>query len=616
MEKTIAKIKIPLLVFLHDTLMIPIAWFLAYWIRFSIVGIKQGPWGFALYVFPFLLLVQIISYWYFGLYRGVWRFASLPDLVRIIKAVFVGSVIVIGSLFLFTRLQDIPRAIFPIYITILVVLLGGSRFIYRYFKEHRSVTRKNKRTLIIGAGQAGELLVRDLLRASNHDYLPVAFVDDDLTKQGQEIHRVRVVGTCFDIKKIVNKFGINFAIIALPSASAEEMRKIVETCRSTEIEFQTLPSISELATHDVTVGALREVDVADLLGREQVKIDWQEVQKVISGKVVLISGGGGSIGSEICRQVAKLKPKSLVVFERAEFNLYQIEQEIRNNYPELNFITFLGSVADKLFVKHVLSETHPDMIFHAAAYKHVPILESQVYSAIANNVVGTKILAEAAIEAGVKKFVMVSTDKAVRPTNVMGATKRLAEMICQSYNCDKTQFITTRFGNVLGSSGSVVPLFKKQLATGGPLTVTHPDITRYFMTIPEAVVLILQTCVLGNGGEIFVLDMGEPIKITYLAEQIIRLSGKQPGVDVQIVYTGLRPGEKMHEELFYQNEEMVGTGHKKVFRALSNGVSDGFNAKLHSLEKELTKDNYTELLKLLQQLVPEFHSVTLPPKLS
>lgn len=606
MEKTVAKLKTPLLVFLHDTVMIPIAWFLAYWLRFSVTGVEAGFWDFAVQVFPLLAIVQMLSYWYFGLYRGVWRFASLPDLFRIIKSVVLASVIVIGSLFLFTRLQNIPRAVFPIYTVLLVVFLGGSRLLYRYVKEHAKLIRRNKRVLIIGAGQAGELLVRDLLRADNHDFLPVAFVDDAIAKQGQEIHGIRVVGTSADIKKLVNKLGINFAIIALPSATAEEMAKIIEICRSAEIKFQTLPSISELATHDVTFKSLREVDVADLLGREQVKIDWQEVQKAITGKVILISGGGGSIGSEICRQVAKLKPKAMVVLERAEFNLYYLDQEIRATFPSLNFVTYLGSVADKLLVKHVLVETKPDIIFHAAAYKHVPILESQIYSAIANNVVGTKVLAEAAIEAGVKKFVMVSTDKAVRPTNVMGATKRLAEKICQSFSADKTQFITVRFGNVLGSSGSVVPLFKKQLAAGGPLTVTHPDITRYFMTIPEAVILILQTCVLGSGGEIFVLDMGKPIKITYLAEQIIRLSGKQPGIDVQIEYTGLRPGEKMHEELFYQNEEMVGTQHKKVFRALSNGVDANFASKLHALEKALTKDDNCELLSLLQLLVPEF----------
>ncbi|MCL5260497.1 MAG: polysaccharide biosynthesis protein, partial [Gammaproteobacteria bacterium] len=376
------------------------------------------------------------------------------------------------------------------------------------------------------------------------------------------------------------------------------------------INFQTLPSISELAAGDVTLKSLREVDVEDLLGREQVAINWQEVQNVITGKVILISGGGGSIGSEICRQVARLKPQALVVLERAEFNLYQLQQEITANFPELNFITYLGSVADKLLVKNILHETKPDMIFHAAAYKHVPILETQIYSAITNNVIGTKTLAEAAVAAGIKKFVMVSTDKAVHPTNIMGATKRLAEMICQSYSNDKTQFITVRFGNVLGSSGSVVPLFKKQLAAGGPITVTHPEITRYFMTIPEAVCLILQTCVLGKGGEIFVLDMGEPVKIAYLAEQIIRLSGKQPGVDVKIVYTGLRPGEKMHEELFYQNEEMVYTQHKKVFRAISNGVAHDFNSHLHTLEKALTKDDSAELDHLLKQLVPEFHPVT------
>lgn len=606
MRTKIIKLKTTVFVFVYDMLMIPIAWFLSYWLRFNTIDLSQSTIVFALQVFPFLAGIQVFFFWYFGLYRGVWRFASLPDLIRIIKAVVIACAVMIGVLFLGTRLQYIPRTVFPIYCVLLIVFLGGSRMLYRYFKEHVQLSHKNTRVLIIGAGSAGELLVRDLLRASNHDYFPIGFVDDALDKQGKEIHGIRVLGVSKDIKKIVERENVDLALIALPSANSQQMRKVVEACRDAKVKFQTLPSIGELASSDVTLNSLREVDVEDLLGREPVAIDWHEVQGAIQAKVILISGGGGSIGSEICRQVARLKPKTLVVLERAEFNLYQLQQEITELFPDLSFVTYLGSVADKLLVQQILEATRPEIIFHAAAYKHVPILESQAYAACANNVVGTKVLAEAAIAAGVKKFVMVSTDKAVRPTNVMGATKRLAEMICQTYVGHDTKFITVRFGNVLGSSGSVVPLFKKQLLAGGPITVTHPEITRYFMTIPEAVCLILQTCVLAHGGEVFVLDMGQPVKILYLAEQIIRLSGKEPGIDVKIVYTGLRPGEKLHEELFYKDEKIVRTKHLKVFQAQSNGLSVGFSNNLEALEAAVARADNHAAFKFLQQLVPEF----------
>jgi len=597
-----------LIISLFDLCMVPLAWFGAYWLRYNLSDIPEAAVHQAVATLPWVIVIQAIFFWYFGVYRGIWRFVSVSDLLRIIKAAVLGCITFAILLFFYMRLENVPRSAFPLYIVLLIILLGGPRLMYRIFKEWRSGKNKNQRALIIGAGSAGELLVRDLLRSTNHQYLPVAFVDDSISKHGQEIHGIRVLGGCSKIKEIVEKKSIDVALIALPSAAAQEMQQIVEYCRSANIPFQTLPSISELASGEVTLSSLREVAVEDLLGREQVELDWQEIKKTIAGKTILISGGGGSIGSEICRQVAKLNPKGLVVLENSEYNLYQLQQEISANFPELNFQVYLGSVTDKFLVERVLAETKPNIIFHAAAYKHVPILEKQVYVAITNNVVGTKVLASSAINAGVDKFILISTDKAVRPANVMGATKRLAEMVCQYYNNkNHTKFITVRFGNVLGSSGSVVPLFKKQLISGGPITVTHPDITRFFMTIPEAVRLILQACVLSSGGEIFVLDMGEPIKIKFLAEQIIRLSGKEPDVDIKIVYTGLRPGEKLHEELFYQHEEIMRTKHRKIMQARSSSINDDFMQRVENLQSILQHDDATKLQLLLRELVPDFH---------
>lgn len=595
------------LVVFHDIIMIPIAWFLAYWLRFSVLGFNNQHLVFALQVLPIILVVQTIFNWYFGLYRGMWRFASIPDLARIIKAVVAGVIISAGIIFFVSRLQDVPRVIFPLFGFMLIALLSGPRLIYRYLKDRSQYRGKTKRALIVGAGAAAEALVRDLLRSPNHDYHPVAFVDDDPQKIGKEIHGIRVMGSCANIKKTIDRKNIDVAIIAIPSASANQMRQIVDYCRHANIEFQTVPGLSELASGSVTINTLREVAVSDLLGREQVTLDWKEINRSIKDKIVLVSGGGGSIGSEICRQVARLLPKELVVIEHSELNIYQLQSEMKASYPNLDFRYYLSSVADKLLMQKILSTVKPDIVFHAAAYKHVPILENQIYSAVRNNVIGTKNVAEAAIAAGVSKFVLISTDKAVRPGNVMGTTKRLAEIVCQHCNFkSKTQFITVRFGNVLGSSGSVVPLFKKQLEQGGPITVTHPEVTRFFMTIPEAVQLILQACVLGSGGEIFVLDMGEPIKISYLAEQMIRLSGKEPGVDIEIVYSGLRPGEKLHEELFYKDEDIVRTKHKKIFQAKSNIQGDEHN--LEEIWTTLQRADEDELFAMLRNFVPEFIS--------
>lgn len=589
MRNKILRLQNPVMVFAHDMLMIPIAWILAYllWFNFDFTTLQLSQ---AVRLFPILFLVQIFFYWYFGLYRGVWRFASIQDLWRIIKAVILGCVVSILIFFFLLTNFHMSRAIFPLYGMILIALLSGSRLIYRVLKERSRLAKHLQRVVIIGAGSAGEMLVRDLLRSDNHAYKPVVFIDDDPRKQGKEIHGIRVVGFCEDLLKVVTRYKIEFAIIAIPIATTKEMRRIVELCRTAGISSQTVPSLGELASGNVTVNMLREVAVEDLLGREEVEIDWQDVQKNIQDKVVLVSGGGGSIGSELCKQIARAKPALLAVVDNSEYNLYKLQQDLVAQYPLLNYSLHLGSITDKAWVTKVVGDLKPNFIFHAAAYKHVPILENQVYSAITNNIFGTKILADLAVSSGADKFILISTDKAVNPNNMLGATKRLAELICQEYKDQaRTKFIAVRFGNVLGSSGSVLPLFRQQLANGGPLTVTHQDVSRFFMTIPEACHLILQACVLSSGGEIFVLDMGEPVKIWDLAEQLIRLSGKEPNVDIKIVATGLREGEKLHEELFYKDENIVRTNHKKIFLALPRSNFSQVLPFLMTLESALSR---------------------------
>ena len=594
-------------VIIHDLAVIPIAWLAAYWLRFNLDGIPPEFLNRALLTLPLVLLSQGAMFWYFGLYRGVWRFASLPDLVRIIKAAAAGTCLAAVAIFVVTRLVLVPRSVFILDGILLVLMLGGPRFVYRWIKDHHLYGQVGKKVLIVGAGRAGEMLVRDLLRDPERSYQPVAFVDDNSAKLEKEIHGLRVRGTIDDISTIASDLDIELILIALPSATAAQMRRIVGACESTGIRFRTLPRMQDLVTGQIGVKELREVKLDDLLGREAVSLDWQAITAGTQGNTILVSGGGGSIGSELCRQIARLNPARLVIFEQSEFNLYAIDLELRRDFPNLSLEVALGDVTDAVAVTRVLETHRPKVVFHAAAYKHVPMLENQVRAAVANNVLGTRILASLADKFGCESFVMISTDKAVNPGNVMGATKRAAEIYCQGLNTrSRTRFITVRFGNVLGSAGSVIPLFQRQIAAGGPVTVTHRDITRYFMTIPEAAQLILQASVIGQGGEIFVLDMGEPVKIAYLAEQLILLSGKKPGEDIEIAYTGLRPGEKLYEELFHEAEKLVDTGHPKIMLARSRPVDV---ADIERTFDELTRacqaNAEAQLRQLLHDLVPE-----------
>lgn len=591
--------------FLFDVGMIPIAWFGAYWIYFDLhrmpFDVLQGA---VLLFFP-LILFQAAAFWLFGLYRGVWRFASIPDLARIVKAIMTGILSLLMIFFFVKSTLVIPRVIPLLYSMLLCGSLTGARVLFRWLKDYRHYFADCKRILIVGAGAAGESVVRDLLRHDKHLYQPIILVDDSPRKLGRDIQGIRIAGTCDNIPTLVEYYEIDLIIIATPSATSAQMRRIVGYCEQTGIAFRTLPSINDLALGRVDIKLLRDVSLEDLLGRDQVQLDWHAIGDGLQSRTILVSGGGGSIGAELCRQIAPLCPKQLIVIDNCEYNLYSIDMELRKKFPHLSFQSLLLDITDRVGIQEVFSAYSPDMVFHAAAYKHVPLLEKQIRVAVHNNVIGTTILANAAVEYGAEKFVLISTDKAVNPTNLMGATKRIAEMICQNLNEESTtSFITVRFGNVLDSTGSVVPLFRKQIQEGGPLTVTHPEITRYFMSIPEASQLILQAAMLGKGGEIFVLDMGEPIRISYLAEQMIKLAGKTLGHDITIEYTGLRPGEKLYEELFYNNEELQTTTHDKIM--LANARKADKDLLLTALEKMDHQADVRILLALLKQLVPEY----------
>ncbi|MGE5625984.1 MAG: polysaccharide biosynthesis protein [Bacillota bacterium] len=595
-------------VFLHDLLWIPLAVLLAYWIRFNLTPIPRVYFSGMLLVMGLAVPFHALTLWLFGCYRGIWRYASIPDLTRLLKAVALGALATLLGAFMLQRLEGVPRSVLVLYPILLTLGLGGSRLLYRAFKDRwMNLGEPAARALIVGAGRAGELLIRDLRR--HGPFLPVALVDDDNAKQGHEVQGVRVRGRLDDIARLVRAYDVNIVLIAMPSASRRTMDRVVQVCNETKVQCRTLPSISELADGRVEVSRLRPVTVEDLLGRDPVVLDNEAITGFLKGKRVLVTGGGGSIGAELCRQISRLEPALLVIMDNSEYNLYRIDQELCASAPSLVFSSALGNIQDETAVERLFAQVKPEIIFHAAAYKHVPIVEDNVAEGIRNNIFGTQVIADAALRHGVERFVLISTDKTVNPTNVMGTTKRVAELYCQALNRDAgTHFVTTRFGNVLASTGSVVPLFERQIAGGGPVTVTDPDITRYFMTIHEAASLILQAGAIGRGGEIFVLDMGEPVRIRDLAEKLIQLKGLRPHQDIQIVYTGLRPGEKMHEELFYSREELQGTTHPKLL--LANSVPSplpAMAADIERLQQAVEAADVDRARALLHSLVPEFN---------
>ncbi len=612
MKKIVKLLSLRWLTILHDLFMINFCWVAAFLLRFDDINLKLFNKAYQMLLI--VVIVQTISCFYMGLYRGIWRYASLADLTRIIKSVGFGTVISLLILFLVHRLDDLPRSIIIIYSLLLFLSLSGSRFIVRKIQDYRVYV--GKRMLIIGANRYGESLVRELLRESKNKYInnvseiPIAFVDDDPNKYGQEIHGLRVVGRYQDLLGVIIKYKIDVIAITMPLLSAEQKKQIINMAEKTKLPVKILPSTNEILSGKITKNALRKISIEDLLGREEANINWQLIRKEIVNKQILITGAGGSIGSELCRQLITLSPKTLILIDNCEYNLFNIEEELKNLLKNkilesIEIKRYLIDIYDEVAISHVMQTCKPQIIFHTAAFKHVPILENQIRQAVKNNIVGTMIMARNAIKFSVDNFVLVSTDKAVNPINVMGTTKRITEMVCQYYNqISKTKFIAVRFGNVLGSVGSVVPIFNKQLEEGGPITVTHPEMSRFFMTISEACQLILQALFLGKGGETFVLDMGEPIKIKDLAEKMIRLSGKIPNDDIKIEYTGLRAGEKLHEKLFYSDEKLQQTSHQQIQLALPYQLNnETLSGILNNIEIACVNYNEDQLSILLKEIL-------------
>ncbi|NOT18491.1 MAG: polysaccharide biosynthesis protein [Sulfuriferula sp.] len=599
-----------LFAFLHDLAAAGLAWLMAYWLRFNL-GIPSEFLPSALSTLAWVVPLQALAFWRFGLYRGIWRFASLPDLRRILFAVGVAALLIPLALFMFQIKATVPRSVLVLDPILLLLMMGGSRLIYRAWKEHRfgALATEREPVIILGAGGAAASLVREL--AQSREWRVVGLLDDMPTKQGRDLYGVPVLGKLDSLARQAEKLNIQHAVIAMPSAAHSVRRHAAQICADAGVNALTVPAFDDLARGKVTVSALRKIELDDLLGRDPVQLDDAGLHQLIHNQVVLVSGAGGSIGSELCRQIAHFQPKLLILFEMSEFALYKIEQEFAASFPEINILCAIGDVKHATVIDSLLSQHQPSVIFHAAAYKHVPLMEqSNAWQAMRNNVLGTYTLAHAAQRHGVAKFVLISTDKAVNPTNVMGASKRLAEMVCQSLHAaptdaPRTRFVAVRFGNVLGSSGSVIPKFQEQIALGGPITVTHPDITRYFMSIPEACQLVLQAGLMGDGGEIFVLDMGEPVKIADLARDMIRLSGFSEN-DIKIVYSGLRPGEKLYEELLADDEHTLTTPHPKLRIAQARTVEEAWLAQALAWLMQEHIVSEAEVKQMLKHWVPEY----------
>ena len=519
---------------------------------------------------PIHVITTVLIFYFCKMYHSLWKFISIHELGYIILANMISFFMQIAG---FHLLQyPIPRSYFFAEILLQTVMVVGIRFSYRfcrYLKEAREQRfgcgQPQKRVMIIGAGDAGRVIIKEILDSSFLTMKVCCVIDDDYNKTGRYISGIPIVGDRFAILKNVEKYKIDKIILAMPSASKEERKEILEICKMAKCELKTLPGMYQLIDGELNIGKLRDVEITDLLGRDPIQVNLDEIMGYVEQKVVMVTGGGGSIGSELCRQIAMYHPKQLIIFDVYENNAYEIQQELNRHYPDLDLVVLIGSVRNTHRIETVFEKYRPDIVYHAAAHKHVPLMEDSPNEAIKNNVFGTYKTAKAASEYGVKRFVLISTDKAVNPTNIMGASKRLCEMIVQSFDkISKTEFVAVRFGNVLGSNGSVIPLFKKQIAEGGPVTVTHKDIIRYFMTIPEAVSLVLQAGAYARGGEIFVLEMGAPVRIDDMARNLIRLSGYTPDVDIKIEYTGLRPGEKLYEELLMAEEGMKETANKLI----------------------------------------------------
>ncbi len=579
------------------------------WLRFideeTIPDIYMGSaWDFLL----INIVITLIVFYLFKLYQSLWAFAGPTEAQNIVAACFLCAVLNYGGMKLLHF--PIPRSYFFMYAMVLTAITTFGRFSYRFIRSirHKAQNKRNaSKVMVIGAGEAGNTVIKELVNSTYCTMSVKCIIDDNSSKWGQFIQGIKIVGGRDKIVESAAFYGIDEIIIAIPSANRATMRELVEICKETNCKLRTLPGIYQLVNGEVNVSKLRDVDVEDLLGRDPIKVDMESIYNYVKGKVILVTGGGGSIGSELCRQIAGHEPKQLIIVDIYENNAYDIQQELKYKYPNLDLVVLIASVRNTNRMNHIMEKYHPDIIYHAAAHKHVPLMEDSPNEAIKNNVFGTWKTAQAAVQYGVKKFVMISTDKAVNPTNIMGASKRICEMIIQTYNRHyDTEFVAVRFGNVLGSNGSVIPLFKRQIMAGGPVTVTHPDIIRYFMTISEAVSLVLQAGVYAKGGEIFVLDMGEPVKILDLAKNLIRLSGYKVDEDIKIEFTGLRPGEKLYEELLMNEEGLKDTENKLIHIGKPIEFDEvKFYAQLYSLEKAVDME-CEDVRPMIQEIVPTY----------
>ena len=614
------------LIFILDIILVAFSWYFAHALRFNF-SLNQDILYSIQRILPLIIIIKILCFYLFDLYQGMWRYTSLADLVNLFKATSIASLLIVVLILFVNRFSGFSRSILIIDWGLTLFLIAGSRVAIRlYFwlaagDESAKVMggflssltghqREGKRMFIIGAGDCGEKISREIHDNPQLGYRVMGFIDDDPLKTGRKIHGIPVLGTRAEIKAFSKQMNAEELLIAMPSISSNDMRNIVSLCEESGIPFKTVPGMGELINGRVTVKSIRDVSYRDLLGREPVTLDEQQIGAYLKGKRVLITGAGGSIGSELCRQVCRYSPESLILYERAESPLYEIELELNEHFKYIKIFPRLADIMDMIQLERVFEELNPQVVFHAAAYKHVPMIELNPWEGVSNNVIGTRNVIEIANEFKVERFVLVSTDKAVRPTNVMGACKRLAEMLVQAQNAcglSETRFMTVRFGNVVGSVGSVVPLFKKQIEKGGPVTVTHPDMTRYFMTIPEACQLILQAGSMGEGGEIFILDMGVPIKIADMAEDLIRLSGFEPHEDIKINFIGLRPGEKLTEELITEGEGIVETSHKKIMVLRGTACDIAIlNGKLDNIMELVINQDGEGIKKSLKEILPEY----------
>jgi len=598
--------------------------FLAYLVRFEFtltnINIQQAV-DLLLWMVP----LKFIIFLSVGLYRGMWRYTSVRDFWILGKACFLSTGLIMMIILATSRFDGYSRGVIVADGVITFFLTGGLRMAIRSFFAtwnapkngfHPPVDLRQTRVLIIGAGQAGEKILREIMDNDTLHYDVAGFVDDDSDKQGRSIHGKRVLGKVDRLPDIIERANIQLILIAVPSANGEQIRRIVDVCQKCNISYKILPGIGELIEGRVSVKLIRDISYEDLLGRKPVHLNIKGIRNYLDGKTILITGCGGSIGSELCRQVNRYQPRNLILFDSCESNLFNIQMEMQNENYCRHCEAVLGQVQDEVLMNNVFEKFKPDVVFHAAAYKHVPMLEKNPWQAVFNNIQGSRVAMEMAVKHHVDRFVLVSTDKAVRPTNVMGASKRVTELIMQCQQGNGTKLMAVRFGNVVGSSGSVIPLFRRQIEQGGPVTVTHPEVNRFFMTIPEAAQMILQAGTMGDGGEIFILRMGTPVKIADMARDLIRLSGKEPDVDIKIVYTGLREGEKLYEELITVGEDIIPTGHEKVMvlrsNHLFNGANDVDNAckflyrAIDEIIRIAESHDATGIKKKLQEIVPEY----------